>query len=116
MRNGLFIILLLFCIGIPLSCKQSTPDMKNPVPLRNYKLAMVQMEVEGGKLEANLARAVDRIREAANGGAQIALLPEVMDLGWTHPSARQLAYEIPDGKTCQVLCKAARDNSIYVCA
>jgi predicted amidohydrolase len=90
--------------------------MKTTIPVRNYRLALVQMAVEGGRLENNLARATDRIREAAIGGAKIALLPEVMDLGWTHPSVRQLAFEIPQGKTCQVLCNAARENSIYVCA
>lgn len=116
MRRSLAIVISIFCFGLFLSCKQSTPEITNPVPMRNYKLAMVQMEVEGGKLDVNLARAVERIGEAAKRGAQIALLPEVMDLGWTHPSARQLAYEIPNGKTCQVLCKAARDHSIYVCA
>ena len=85
-------------------------------PLRNYKVAMVQMEVEAGKLDANLARAKERIATAAQHGAKIALLPEVMDLGWTDPSARELAYEIPDGKTCKALRDAAKQNNIYVCA
>lgn len=84
--------------------------------LRNYKVAMVQMEVEAAKLDANLARAKDRIAEAARNGAKIALLPEVMDLGWTDPSARDLAFEIPDGKTCKALRDAAKKNKIYVCA
>lgn len=85
-------------------------------PLRNYKVALIQMEVEAGRLDDNLRRAKERITTAATNGAKIALLPEVMDLGWTDPSARDLAYEIPDGKTCKELRDAARQNGIYVCA
>ena len=66
--------------------------------------------------QANLDRATSRIAEAAANGATIALLPEAMDLGWTDPSARDLAFEIPEGKTCQALRKAAMLNGIYVCA
>ncbi len=83
---------------------------------KNYKLAMVQMKVEAGKPEANLARAAERIAEAAKNGAKIALLPEAMDLGWTDPSAKTKAYAIPSGPTCQSLIRAAVQNKIYVCA
>ena len=65
--------------------------MTTPVQLRNYKLAMAQMKVEAGKIDANLDRATERIKEAAAKGAKIVLLPEVMDLGWTDPSARTMA-------------------------
>lgn len=90
--------------------------MEEQPPQKNFKLAMVQMEVEAGKLDANLDRGAERIAEAAANGASIALLPEVMDLGWTDPSAKTLAYAIPDGKTCQRLRDAAVKNNIYVCA
>lgn len=83
---------------------------------REFKLALVQMLVEGGRLERNLARAEERIREAARQGAGIALLPEVCDLGWTHPSARELAGPVPGGSTVQRLMRAAAQNRIYVCA
>ena len=98
----------------------SCTDKPNPpieqMPLKNYSLAMVQMLVEAGDLNANLDRAANRIAEAASNGATVALLPEAMDLGWTDPSARDQAYEIPEGKTCMALRKAAADNGIYVCA
>ena len=111
-----FRITLLLIVAIFYKCNQPKPAGTEPGPKKNYKLAMVQMTVEGGKPEANLARAEERIREAATAGASVALLPEVMDLGWTHPSARELAYEIPEGKTCRFLRKVAQDNNIYVCA
>ena len=84
--------------------------------LTSYKLAMAQMEVDAGKLDANLDRAEKRIAEAAANKAKIIVLPEVMDLGWTDSSAKTMAYEIPGGKTCRRLRDAAIKNNIYVCA
>jgi predicted amidohydrolase len=80
------------------------------------KLALVQMKVEGGELDLNLQHAAEQIASAAQNGAQLALLPEVMDLGWTHPSAKNLAYPIPGGKTFEHLAEAARQNRIFVVA
>jgi predicted amidohydrolase len=82
----------------------------------SFKLALAQMLVEGGRKEANLRRAIERIQEAAAAGAQLVILPEAMTLGWTHSSARTIAEEIPDGDCCRRLREAARANRIYVCA
>jgi predicted amidohydrolase len=81
-----------------------------------FKLALVQMLVEGGRKEANLARAAGRIAEAALAGAQVVVLPEACDLGWTHPAARAEAEPIPDGAACSLLRTAARQHGVYVCA
>jgi predicted amidohydrolase len=88
----------------------------NMTKLDQYKLAMVQMQVDGGALDQNLQRAAQHISRAAGNGAKIALLPEMMDLGWTHPSAKNLAYAIPEGKTCRFLCELAKKYKIFVCA
>lgn len=80
------------------------------------KLAMVQMLVEPGAKEANLARAEQRIAEAAARGAELVVLPEAMPLGWTHPSARELADEVPGGASCAALARAARRHHVMVCA
>lgn len=77
---------------------------------------MIQMAVEGGRPETNLARAENHLAEAARRGAQVALLPETLDAGWTHPEARRLATPIPDGAACRRLCRAARRHRIYVVA
>jgi len=98
------------------ACTNKHHTMNEQKPIRSYTLAMIQMEVEAGQPESNLNRASARIAEAASHGAKIALLPEAMDLGWTDPSARTEAYEIPDGKTCRKLRDAAKKNGIYVCA
>jgi len=83
---------------------------------RDFKLAMIQMYVQGGALHVNMMNAAELIEEAAQNGADIALLPEVMDLGWTHSSALDSACPVPDGETFNILAKAARENNIYLCA
>ncbi len=81
-----------------------------------FKLALVQMRVAGGAKRENLARAVAAITTAARAGAAVALLPEAMSLGWTHPSASAEADAIPEGQTATVLREAARRERVYVCA
>lgn len=81
-----------------------------------FKLALIQMRVEGGAKEANLARAEALIGEAAANGAEVVLLPETSNLGWTDGSARTQADEIPAGETCARLRSAARRHEVFVCA
>ena len=80
------------------------------------KLALVQMLVEPGRKESNLARAEVRIAEATSRGAEIILLPEAMPLGWTHPSARTEADGVPDGESCARLRRTAKTHGVFVCA
>ena len=81
-----------------------------------FKLALIQMEVRGGEKEWNIPHAAELIAEAAGRGAEIVLLPECLDLGWTHPSSRVGAEPIPGGSPYEALARAARDHSVYVCA
>jgi predicted amidohydrolase len=83
---------------------------------RSFTLALAQMRVEGGAVQANLARAEKFIADARRAGADIVLLPETLDVGWTHSAARSLAGEIPDGAACARLVAAAKHHGIYVCA
>jgi len=85
-------------------------------PKPSFKLAMVQMRVEGGQPEENLARAEQRITEAAGHGAQVILLPEALTLGWTHPSAKTHAEPVPEGISCRRLGECARKFRVYLCA
>lgn len=79
------------------------------------KVGMGQLLVEGGEPERNLARACKMIKEAAGNKADIVLLPEVLDLAWTHPSALTEAKSIP-GPYSDILCHAAAENQVYICA
>jgi len=81
-----------------------------------FKLAMIQMFVVGGEKHRNLNHAEEMVRKAHKEGAEIAVLPEVLDLGWTHPASQTGAGEIPVGEACQRLCHAAARNGIYLCA
>lgn len=81
-----------------------------------FRLAVVQMRVDGGDRDGNLRRAGERIAEAAGKGARVVLLPEALDLGWTHPSARTRAEPIPKGAPCAALQAAARGHGVFVCA
>ncbi len=80
-----------------------------------FKLALVQMYVEPGDLQRNLDHAVQLIAESAAGGAEFVLMPEVLDLGWTHPSAKELAGAIPGGKAFKALAGAAKKNKVWLC-
>jgi predicted amidohydrolase len=86
---------------------QALPDV--------LKVAMAQILVEGGALEANLARADAAIAEASGKGAEVVVLPECLDAGWTHPSAPQLATTI-DGPTVARLSMAAQASGLVVAA
>lgn len=81
-----------------------------------FKLAMIQMRVAGGAPEENLVRAERHIAAARAAGAEVVLLPETLNLGWTHPSALTAAESIPDGPSCQRLAAAARQSGVHVCA
>ena len=81
-----------------------------------FRLALCQMLVEGGAMDRNLARAERMIAEAAAANADIVLLPETMDLGWTHPSAAREAEGVPDGAPFRRIAAAAARHGVFVCA
>lgn len=80
-----------------------------------FKLAMGQMLVVGGDAGGNLGRAAEMVRRAGEQGCAIIVLPECLNLGWTHPSARDLAQTIP-GNHSDELSRAARRAQIYIAA
>ena len=76
---------------------------------------MGQLLVEGGEPERNLARAGDIVKEAAEKDCDLVLLPECLDLAWTHPSAKTEAQPIP-GPYSDILCGLAKTHNLYLCA
>ena len=81
----------------------------------NISIAVCQLLLEGGEPDRNLDRARSMILRAGNENCQIALLPECMDLVWTHPSASTEAKPIP-GRYSDYLCRTAAEAGIFVCA
>jgi len=78
-------------------------------------LAMAQMRVEWGESERNLSHAAEMVAEGAAQGCQVVLLPECLDIGWTHPDAPSLARPIP-GPHSDVLAEAALRHGVWVVA
>jgi predicted amidohydrolase len=76
---------------------------------------MAQMLVQGGQPAANLERSQALIHDAASQGCRLVVLPECMDLGWTDPSARELAQPIP-GAHAQWLAECAVQAGVFVVA
>src|SRR5204863_6606910 len=101
-----------------LSEQRSAPDEAMGIvdqDRQGYRVGMAQILIEGGESDANLGRAVQAIGEAATQGCRLVVLPECLDLGWTDPSARELARPIP-GPNADRLAQAAREHRIYVAA
>jgi predicted amidohydrolase len=85
------------------------------VTIVSCRIGMAQILVEGAQPDANLERAAAAIRNAAGLGCQLVVLPECMDLGWTDPSARQLAQPIP-GLHSERLAHSAMQAGLFVVA
>jgi predicted amidohydrolase len=79
------------------------------------RIGMAQTLVKGGQPGPNIDRAVAAIRRAPGLGCRAVVLPECLDLGWTDPSARELAAPIP-GPHVARLADAARSAGVYVAA
>lgn len=108
MKVLLSLIIILFLVPRLMAQEQQTT--------KNFKLALVQMKVIGGDRKTNLAHAREMINEAASNDAEVILLPEAMDLGWTDPSALTEAQSIPDGQTSQLLIGLARKHKVFICS
>ena len=83
---------------------------------KTFDLALAQILVEGGRPDANLARAIAAIEDAACNGAEVVLLSEVLDCGWCDRSALELAQPFPTGSRLTQLRQAARLHEIHICA
>ena len=75
---------------------------------------MAQLLVEGGEPERNLERAAKLIRQAKAENCDLVLLPETLDLAWTHPSAFNEAEPIP-GRFSDFFCQLAAELKIWLC-
>ena len=80
-----------------------------------FRIALAQMHVTPGDVKGNIARARSFIKRAAAGAAQVVVLPEALDCGWTHARARDLASPIPDGPTYIKVGMLAMELGVYVC-
>jgi predicted amidohydrolase len=83
------------------------------------KVACLQMEPRIGQVQANVARSLEMIAQAAQAGAKLAVLPELCNTGYvfkTREEALELSEEVPDGPTCEAWLAAARKHSMFIVA
>jgi predicted amidohydrolase len=78
------------------------------------KIGIAQILVEGGEPERNLERAQKKIEQAKAQNADLVILPETLDLAWTHPSVYNEAETIP-GNRSDFFCELAKKHQIWLC-
>ena len=83
--------------------------------MKNIKIGLGQLLIEGGEPDRNFSRAKDLIIDAKKNNCSLILLPECLDFGWTHPSGINNSKTIP-GEFSNILCDEAKKNDIYICA
>jgi predicted amidohydrolase len=80
------------------------------------RLAGVQLAVEGGAVDENVERALDRVRAAAADGADLVVLPELFDVGYFAFDSYGRAAEGLGGDRLARFAAAADDNDVAVLA
>jgi len=86
-------------------------------PESSLRVATIQMEPRVGQKETNVARSLALMAEAAKGGAQLVVLPELCNSGYvfeTREEAFELAEEIPTGASSRAWMDAAKKYNLYV--
>ena len=82
------------------------------MPLR---VALCQLAV-GSNKAANIAEAVHRIGQAAEGGAQVVVLPECFNSPYGPKYFPEYAEAVPEGETCTAMAKVAKAHNVHIIA
>ena len=87
--------------------------------MRKVTVGLIQLESELKQIDANLNKAVERIRDAAKQGAQIVCLPETFVTGYNLAVFGDSFYDMSEGltgKTIMTLRALAKELQIYIVA
>jgi len=82
--------------------------------MKNIRIGIAQLLVEGGEPERNFQRAEKLIENAVIEKCDLVLLPETIDFAWTHPSSKTQCKSIP-GEYSNFFCNLAEKHKIYLC-
>jgi deaminated glutathione amidase len=77
------------------------------------RVAVCQMS-SGEDVEVNLDVAERLLRESADGGADLAALPELFPYLGSARRVPEVAEPVPDGRSCRMLSAVARDRGMWV--
>ncbi len=83
------------------------------------RIACVQMEPRIGEKAENVARSVAFINEAADGGAELVVLPELANTGYVFKSLEEalgLSEPVPDGETTRAWADIAARRGLHIVA
>lgn len=80
----------------------------------SVRIALGQILVEPGRPDANIARALAAIDDAAKAGADVLVLPECLDFGWPSEDARKGAEPIPGPSASLLAARAAAARILVV--
>jgi predicted amidohydrolase len=86
-------------------------------PSRQARFAAVAWQApRGSTLEANRRQLSELVERAANAGSDLVLLPESAVHNNTGLSQDAVSEPIPDGPTCALFSREAREHNMYICA
>ncbi|MCJ2073227.1 nitrilase family protein [Methylobacterium sp. J-030] len=83
------------------------------------RVSCIQFAPEFGAVDANMARAAERVRAAAADGSRLIVLPELASTGYVFESQAEavaLAEPVPDGPTTRAWVALAAELGIHVVA
>ena len=83
------------------------------------RVSCIQLEPQIGAVAANIARASELVREAAEAGSRLIVLPELASTGYMFESeaeARSLSEPVPDGATTRAWAALAAELGVHLVA
>jgi hypothetical protein len=81
---------------------------------RKLKIAAIQMDAAPAPVTERLGRAADLIAEAASSGAQLIVLPEVFNTGYTYSNHNYSLAETIDGQTVTWMKEQTAEHKIHL--
>jgi predicted amidohydrolase len=82
--------------------------------VRTLKIAAIQMEATPAPTPERLARAADLVAEAAHAGVELAVLPELFNIGYAYTNDLYQAVEALEGETAQWMKQQATQHNIHL--
>lgn len=83
------------------------------------KVAAIQPDVKLGDVEYNVAKSIEKIKEAADNGAELIVLTELSNTGYTFNNRKEVyavSEPVPEGKTTSRWIEVAKEKQVYIVA